>query len=724
MQSLSRLIVFTVCVSGAMVGSESDLVSARRFARAGNWKEAEQHARLQMQAQPQDGDAATLHAEALVHLGHPFDAVIEVEKLLEAQPDHVGALKLYAALLVDVVKESSRAEPFLVKAAALAPKDWEVQEALGKLHFRLRKPKEAVQAFRAACELAPSNPELASELARALDEIDDMAQSEAQHRQALRLNQAPARPLPGVYVRWATFLASRNRMKESLEAFSEALRIDPHSSEALYGRAVAQETAGNLRAAEADALAALREAPDRRDARQLLIRVYRGLGDKAKVDEQVGAIQKFADLEQAETARFREMHAALDSAEHLLAAGKFGEAVVPYEKVVQLSPTFYEAWFALGVCYTQTGDAGRGETALKRYLGFQPLSADGHAALGLLLYGAKRPAEAQSELARALELAPDLEEPRTALAKLALDGRKYEGALSLLEPLLARSAGAEAEAYSIGASARYLLGRREQALELCEEGLRRHPDSVKLEELHVSFLIDCGRTQACRLRAARWASARPASPRYLRCVAELLLMNNPLADETERVIRRIATEHPQEAYSHYLLGKWARARSRYAEARDEALQACAPAAADERMQVQCRTLEGLAQEELTDFGAAEAAFQKAWEINRRLDPPSAGEAMWYVSFLQGQGRNDEAAKRAREVLGWDPQHGPAHLVLARAFDNAGRRAEAVREAETALRCPSDDNQHLRSVHALLAKLYHLQGREKEAGVHEAWIRSH
>ena len=60
------------------------------------------------------------------------------------------------------------------------------------------------------------------------------------------------------------------------------------------------------------------------------------------------------------------MHAALDSAEHLLAAGKFHEAVAPYEKVVELSPTFYEAWFALGICYSQTGEGGRGEAALKR----------------------------------------------------------------------------------------------------------------------------------------------------------------------------------------------------------------------------------------------------------------------------------------------------------------------------------------------------------------------
>jgi tetratricopeptide (TPR) repeat protein len=727
MQSLSRPLaafLFVVCFSCATAGSESDLAVARRFAAAGNWKEAEQHARLHMQIEPQDGDAAVLHAEALIHLGQPFDAVLEMERLLESHPDHVGGLKLYAALLVDVVHESSRAQPVLAKAAALAPKDWEVWEALGKLHFRLRKPEEAVRAFRTACGLAPSNPELASELARALDEIDDAGQAEAQHRRALRLNQELERPLSGVYVRFATFLSNRNRLNESLRAFNEALRIDAHSADALYGRAVAQEKAGNLHGAEADALAALRESPARRDARQLLIRVYRGLGDNAKVDEQVAAIKTLADAEQAETARFREMHRALNSAERLLAEGKLGEAIAPYEKVVELSPAFYEAWFALGICYSQTGDAARGESALKRYLGFQPLSADGHAALGLLLFGAKRSAEAGSELSRAVELAPELEEPRTALAKLALDGREYQRALSLLEPLLARTDGADADAYSIGATARFLLGRREEALALCEEGLRRHPDSVKLEERHVSFLIACGRTEACRLRAAHWYSLRPNSPRYLRCVAELLLLNNPLDDETERAIRRIAAEHPQEAYSHYLLGKWARARSRHAMARDEALQACALAGTDERIEVQCLTLEGLAREALTEFNAAEAAFQKAWNVNRRLDPPSAEEAMWYVDFLLAAGRNEEASARAREVLGWDPRHGPAHLVLARVLENAGRRGEAAGEAEMALRCPTDDSQQVRAVHALLAKLYYALGRNQEARVHEAWIRAH
>jgi tetratricopeptide (TPR) repeat protein len=726
MQLTFRLLAVGLALSFslAIAGEESDLAAARRYAAAGDWKEAEHHARLHMQKEPRDGSAAVLHAEALIHLGQPFDAALETEKLLESQPDHVGGLKLYAALLVDVLGESQRAEPVLAKAAELAPKDWEVWEALGKLHFRLRRHGDAVRAFRTACGLAPSNPELASELARALEESDDDRPAEEAHQRAIRLNQQLERPLAVVYVRFGTFLANRNRLNESLQAFDKALRFDPHSADALFGRALACENAGNLRAAEADALAVLRESPARRDARQLLIRVYRGLGDDAKVDEQVNAVKKLADEEQAGLARFRELHAALNKAERLLAEGNFHEARAPYEKVVELSPTFYEAWFALGICYSQTGDSARGEAALKRYLEFQPLSADGHSALGLLLFGMKRPAEAHDELSRALELAPELDEPRTALAKLALDAREYPQAISLLEPLLVGPGGGDADAYSIGATARFLLGRREEALALCEEGMRRHPDSVMLEERHVSFLIACGRTEACRRSAAEWYSRRRDSPRYRRLVAELLLMNAPLNDETEQAVRGIATERPQDAYSHYLLGKWARVRSLHTLARDEAIQACALAGTDERMQVSCLTLEGVAEEALTEFDKAEAAFRKAWDMNCLLDPPSGEEAMWYVDFLMGAGRSEEASARARELLRWDPLQGPAHLVLARVLADQGQRVDAAGEAEAALRCQSDDTQHVRAVHALLATLYHVLGRDKDAAVHEAWIREH
>jgi tetratricopeptide (TPR) repeat protein len=711
---------------GAIAADGDSYVStARRLAESGDWARAEQRLRQHLQAQPRDPEAVVLHAEALIHLSQPFDAVLELEQFLSSVPDDVPALKLYAALLLDVMNEPGSAEKTFRRAVELAPKDWQAWEGWGRILLGQHKPADAVRCLRTASDLVPANADVASELARAMEDLDDPAQAEAAHRRALKLNTALSRPLPGVYIRFAAFLSDSDRARESLDLLDKALALDPRSADALYRRAAVREKLGRLREAEADALAALRVAPARRDVRQLLIRTYRSLGDNAKVEEQVAAVRKLADAEQAELARFREMRASLNPAERLLAEGRFREAIAPYEKVVQLVPTFYEAWFALGVCYSQADDSVRAEAALKRYLEFQPLSPDGHSVLGLLLVSMNRTAEARAELSRALELNPDLDEPRAALAKLALDSRDYHQALSLLEPVFARSEGADASAYSLAASALHRLGRRDEALARCEEGLKRFPDSVSLEEIHASFLIACGRAEVCRKRALEWYTRRPASPRYLRCVAELLVMNQPLADATEPVVRKVVAAAPAEASSHYLLAKWARARSQFQLARDEAIRAGALAAKDDdAMRMQCFTLEGIAREALGDSATAEAAYQKGWEINRRLAARSPESAMWYVQFLLDAGRYQDGAARIGEVLTWDAKYGPAYFARARVLDDAGRREEAAREAELSLRYGIDDNQQLRAAHALLAKIYFALGREKEAGVHQAWVRAH
>jgi tetratricopeptide (TPR) repeat protein len=86
---------------------------------------------------------------------------------------------------------------------------------------------------------------------------------------------------------------------------------------------------------------------------------------------------------------------------------------------VKMLPTFYEAYFDLGVCYSQTGRPGPAEAALRKYLEFQPVSADGHAALGLLLFQQARGKEASAELEQALAIDPSLDEVKKALAELA-----------------------------------------------------------------------------------------------------------------------------------------------------------------------------------------------------------------------------------------------------------------------------------------------------------------
>src|SRR6202023_2821819 len=130
------------------------------------------------------------------------------------------------------------------------------------------------------------------------------------------------------------------------------------------------------------------------------------LGDEASMREEVQKIEELQTAKEREQAQGRALRENLNHAEPLLAQQKFAEAIPYYEEIVRMLPGFYEAWFALGVSYSQTENWSQAEDAFRKYLSYQPLSADGHASYGLLLVSMKRNSDAKKELTEALKLDP------------------------------------------------------------------------------------------------------------------------------------------------------------------------------------------------------------------------------------------------------------------------------------------------------------------------------
>src|SRR5271166_5792102 len=83
------------------------------------------------------------------------------------------------------------------------------------------------------------------------------------------------------------------------------------------------------------------------------------------------------------------------SAETLLQNGEYAKAAVQYQKILRLDPSYHEAHFFLGACYSQTGDFVKAEKSLRTYLALEPHSADGHTTLGLVLARTGRTSEAR-----------------------------------------------------------------------------------------------------------------------------------------------------------------------------------------------------------------------------------------------------------------------------------------------------------------------------------------
>lgn len=416
---LIMVLILTCCGAGPVVAQNADerLRLGQAHAARGRWKEAEENLRTYRQINPNSVDATVLYAQALYHLNQPFDAVLVLEELLNARPDAVPALKLYAALLSAVVRDEAKAEEVLRHCSHLAPRDLEVWQALGNYYLERQQSEDALRCFEQATRLAPAEPVSAAGLAAAHGQLN-RPQAAVRFKRALKLNARSAQPNPLVYLRYAEYLFKQNRIAESIPLYTKALLLDPHSANAYYGRAVAHEKLRDLPRAEADALAALRESEKRRDAHQLLLRIYRAQKDQEKMLKYVNLIEQLTEEEASRQALGRALRTSLRAAEPLLREGKYAEAAPYYEEIVRLLPTFYESYFALGMCYSQTNRLGQAETSFKKYLSFQPLSADGHAALGLLLLQQNRREEAQAALERALQLDSSLAEARDALMQL------------------------------------------------------------------------------------------------------------------------------------------------------------------------------------------------------------------------------------------------------------------------------------------------------------------
>jgi tetratricopeptide (TPR) repeat protein len=467
-----------VCDGPAQRTPAGYLEAGECFLRTQDWEQAEAQLRTYLRHNPASARATALHAQALVHLSHPFDAVLEVEAFLKKDPDSAQVLKVYAELLERVVKDIRKSDEVLERLTKLTPGDAGVWRTLGTHYLVKELPDQALRCYRQATRLAPDDAIAAAGLGAAYSKIDRNAEADAQFARAVRLNERSAKPLPLVYLICAESLLAANRASESLAMATKALTLDAHSVMGYYWRAASYERLEDHRYAEGDARAALREGGgDQKQVHNLLLRIYRSQQNMEAAQREAAEVARLADVERTEHERAATISTVLRQAEPLLREGKFAEAAKHYEELVSLLPTFYEAYFALGICYSQTSRPAEAETALRKFLSLQPLSADGHSVLGVLLIEQKRNAEAAPELEEAIRLDPGHIEARKALAANHFANSDYEKAAGILRPV-ADTSGADTQLLMMLAEALFRTRNRDGALREVDRVLATEPSNA------------------------------------------------------------------------------------------------------------------------------------------------------------------------------------------------------------------------------------------------------
>ena len=470
---------FVATVSFSQTATDH-LQAGREFGAKGDWKQAERELRIYRNRYPDSVTGVVLHAESLIKIAQPFDAALELQKFLQSHPKALRAHELYAVLAADPLQDDILAASELETCVKLSPTDFQAWKSLGDLYLDQEKADEAVQAYLHASRLRPADAVTIASLGHAYDRAGSAVEAGKAFHRASKLVANP-KDTASVQYLYGQYLLNRGRSNDSIAAMTKALSFNPRSADAFYWRAKAYDKLNDYKNAERDALQALRLAPRGKEAPLLLINIYRKQGDQENVQKYADIAQKISESEQAQSALGRSLRDALDKAEPLLREGRFAEAASQYEALIQKLPTFYEAYFDLGMCYAQTGRAPEAETAFRKYLSFQPVSADGHAALGILLLQSRRATEATPELEQALQIDPTLDEARKALASEYVSENKPQEAIRVLSSAKSTK---DPELVVMLASALSQQGDTTRALREVQRALTLepgNPDALKLK---------------------------------------------------------------------------------------------------------------------------------------------------------------------------------------------------------------------------------------------------
>ncbi len=338
--------------------------------------------------------AHSARAKVLLRLGRPGEAVVSLQRAVEANPDDQNLRLTYARLLVDVKEyekarvqfeklhqaspddaellytlgllslESQRlddAEKYMMMLVRMKERDGEAQYYLGRIHENRKEYEEAIEWYRqvhigeykfdARLRIADALGVL-GRIDEAIEELDTMLKGSQSDGSLVR-----------IYITKGELLRGARRYEQAMEVFNTALEIVPGNSDLLYARALVAERLGRIDLLEADIRTILKTEPDNAHALNALgftladqtTRYEEAYGyikraieimpdDAAIIDSwgwvhyRLGDYDKAIDLLRKALSRFDDPEIAAHLGEVLWASGKQQEAREIWQKALKKSP--------------------------------------------------------------------------------------------------------------------------------------------------------------------------------------------------------------------------------------------------------------------------------------------------------------------------------------------------------------------------------------------------
>jgi type IV pilus biogenesis/stability protein PilW len=171
---------------------------------------------------------------------------------------------------------------------------------------------------------------------------------------------------------------------------------------------------------------------------------------------------------------------------------EFSKAIHAYQKVVELDPTYVEAYNNLGIIYQMMGDVERAFESYRKSTEINPRYEKGYNNLGILLYLRGRNEEALESFQKALAINPNNVESHINLGILFKKKGQWEKAIESYQKALAINPLHREALYNI-ALLYEQLGNMELAINHYQQFIqlssKSHPELVVKVQRHLNALI-------------------------------------------------------------------------------------------------------------------------------------------------------------------------------------------------------------------------------------------
>ncbi len=249
--------------------------------------------------------------------GHPGEAVAIYRRILEASPDHHGALH-YLGVAARQAGRNDEAVRLMRRAIEIKPDYTPAHNNLGVALQEDDRFDEAAASYRRALELNPDYAEAHNNLGTTLKEFDQYDEAEACYRRALDLKPDYA----AAYNNLGIVLRELHRPEEAMESYRRALDLKPDYMQAYNNRAIVLGDLNRLDDAIEDCNRALALDPDYVEAHTNLANTWL---DQGRLEEAVAGYDRAIALEPDHA------EAHLNKSMALLLAGRYAEGWVEYD---------------------------------------------------------------------------------------------------------------------------------------------------------------------------------------------------------------------------------------------------------------------------------------------------------------------------------------------------------------------------------------------------------